>query len=123
MKNRTLRCLRVILLSYLAAACSVWSTHPVSRDATAAGPISHARVRALTADGAYELRDVSVDSDSLVGISESNGTRIALPMSSVYAIETRSISAGRTIGLVAVATVVAFGLLLAEFAAAIGKGG
>lgn len=117
LRRGTVQSARLLLLSYLAAACSVSRyASGASLPVPGAAPIPHARVH--LADGAtvHDLQNVVVASDSVIGYAVFTGVRQAIPVASVTSIETREISTGQTLalaaGVIVGAALVLFGVLV-----------
>jgi hypothetical protein len=87
---------RLIVLSYLAAACSTWRLQPEPRAALAS---PRASVRVALVDGSrLVLRDAQVRTDSLFARTESDDSlRVAIPLSTVRSIEVLEPNTGRVI--------------------------
>ena len=102
-----------------------WRAVP-ARDAQIPGDASYRRARVVLRDGTtLSLSDVTVRPDSLIGFAGDERTRVAVAQPQVERIETRGVSAGRTIGLVggvlaviALAVLVAIAQALSDFEAA-----
>ena len=93
---------RLVLCSYLAAACTVplyQSTSTLPAAGTA--PIPHAIVHLTGGTIVYPMSDVLVVADSIVGFDEPSGARRTIPEASVALVETRIASPWRTVGLIA----------------------
>ena len=106
-----------LLLTQLTA-CMTWRPVPATLDQQAdAEPIPRARVR-FRSGGELTLREVTVRSDSVIGLAESPRERRALPRADVASIDRRQLSVGRTAGLAvgaaAVTVIVAYGMALGE---------
>ena len=105
--------------------CMSWRAVPV-RDDRVAGDASYSRARVVLRDGTtLSLNDVTVRPDSVIGVAGDERTRVAVAQPQVQRIETRGVSAGRTIGLVggvlavlAVAALIALASALSSFEAA-----
>ncbi|HKP14648.1 MAG TPA: hypothetical protein VJT85_01220 [Gemmatimonadaceae bacterium] len=105
--------------------CMSWRAVP-ARDAQIPGDASYRRARVVLRDGTtLSLNDVTVRPDSLIGFAGDERTRVAVAQPQVERIETRGVSAGRTIGLVggvlaviALAVLVAIAQALSDFEAA-----
>ena len=102
---------RTLLLAYLAAACTAYhvKTAPVAE--TLAVPAREARVTVRNG-GTFELRDVRVQGDSVVGMDRRQSTRFAVPVSAVQEIEVRETSVSRSLLLGAGIAAGAFAVLL-----------
>ena len=111
---RRATCLALLLTQL--TACMTWRPVPGTLDQQAGvEPISSARLR-LRSGAELVLRDATVRSDSVIGYTEGPRDRRALSVADVASIDRRSLSAGRTAGVVvggaAVAVVVMYGLPL-----------
>jgi len=108
--RRALRCARLIVLAWMAAACSRQQVTPVSRITV---PNEHAvgwtRI-ALRDHSVQTLTGVFVESDSAVG-RDANGRRVAVALSDVAGVKTKEFSARRTVMLVVGIPVIAIGLV------------
>jgi hypothetical protein len=116
-------CALIVLAN--TTGCMTWRTVP-ARDGNVAGDASYPRARVVLRDGTtLSLDDVTVRPDSVIGFAEPERTRVAVARPQVERIETRGVSAGRTIGLiggvlavVALAALIAIAQALSEFTAA-----
>ena len=105
--------------------CMTWRAVP-ARDGRVAGDATFPRARVVLRDGTtLPLDDVTVRPDSVIGFAGEERTRVAFARPQVERIETRGVSAGRTIGLVggvlavlALAALVAIAQVLSDFEAA-----
>jgi hypothetical protein len=106
----------VALLTQLTA-CMTWRPVPSTLEQAGAEPIPRARVR-MRSGAELALREVTVSSDSVIGLSGSPRERRALPRADVVSIDRRQLSVGRTAGLVvgvaAVTVIVAYGMAFSE---------
>ena len=116
-------CGLIVLLN--TTGCMSWRTVP-ARDGRVAADASYPRARVVLRDGTtLSLTDVTARPDSVIGFVGAERTRVAVAQPQVERIETRGVSAGRTIGLVggvlavvALAALIAVAQALSEFTAA-----
>lgn len=97
-----------------ATGCTTWRRVPDAAEPSAAEAF-HSRALVVLRDGTRRsLRDVTVRADSVVGHAGDERTRVAVARTEVASVQTRQVSAGRTIGLVVgVVAVVALAALVA----------
>jgi hypothetical protein len=118
-----LACGLIVILN--AEGCMTWRAVPDSSDRVA-GDATFPRARVVMHDGTtLTLNDVTIRPDSIVGVAGVERRRVAVARPKVERVETRGVSAGRTIGLVggvlavaALAALVAVARALSEFTAA-----
>jgi hypothetical protein len=99
--RRTDRLVVAALLLLNATACRSWQAAPGASTRSSAGTSVH-KARLKLRDGPpLVLSDVIVRTDSVTGhMNDRQRSRLAFAHDNVSAIETRRVSAGRTIGLV-----------------------
>jgi hypothetical protein len=105
--------------------CMTWRAVPDMSDSVA-GDATFPRARVVMHAGTtLTLNDVTIRPDSVIGIAGAERRRVAVARAEVERVETRGVSAGRTIGLVggvlavaALAALVAVARALSEFTAA-----
>ncbi len=104
---------RTLLLAYLASACMRYevSTVPVAETLARRVP-DDARIWVRNR-GVVELRDVQVKGDSVVGFVRGSAMRYAVELSTVDAVEVKSLSVTRSVLLTAGIAAAAFIALLA----------
>ena len=106
---------RLIVVPLLLGACHTWSTVPLSPNASGALP-RHSTV-VLVGGERVQVEDGRTTRDSLIG-DRLNGVRFAVTRDSVDFVETRKVSAGRSIlagagGVVAVLSVLTVAAMVA----------
>lgn len=121
MTARSRRTAAVLLALVLGAAgCGTWGRRPVPQPSSAEPLPTTVRVT-RTDRSVLVLHEPSVQADSLVGFAgdASPRTRVAVPLSDVQRIDGRKVSvvrtAGTTLAVLAVGTVVLIGVTLAAF--------
>ena len=106
---------RLIVVPLLLGACHTWSKVPLSPNA--AGPLPRHSTVVLMGGERVDVENGRTTRDSLIG-DRLNGMRFAIGRDSVAFVETRKVSAGRSIaagagGLLVVYSVVAIAAMVA----------
>ena len=100
--------LRLIAVPFLLAACHTWKTVPLSPNES--GPLPRHSTVVMMGGERVPVEDGRTTRDSILG-QRLSGARFAVPRDSVDFVETRKVSAARSIGLGAGGLVVAFSVL------------
>ena len=121
MTARSRRAAAVLLALVLGAAgCGTWGRRPVPQPSSAE-PLPRTMRVTRTDHSSLVLYDATVAGDSLVGFAGSGSARarVAVPLADVERVDGRKVSvvrtAGTTLALVAIGTVVVVGLAVAAF--------
>ena len=106
---------RLIVVPLLLGACHTWSTVPLSPNTS--GPLPRHSTVVLAGGERVQVEDGRTTRDSLIG-DRLNGARFAVTRDSVAFVETRKVSAARSIGagaggLVALYSVAAVAAMIA----------
>ena len=94
---------RLIIVPLLTGACHTWSTVPISPNTS--GPLPRHSTVVLKGGERVQVEDGRTTRDSLIG-DRLNGARFAVPHDSVNFVETRTLSAARSVGAGAAGLVV-----------------
>ena len=82
-----------------ATGCMTWRQVPDAEPSAA--EVSHSRALVVLHDGTrHSLHDVTVRADSVIGHAGAERTRVAVARAEVASVQTRQLSAGRSIALV-----------------------